>query len=194
MVHVSAETRRRMTEIIRPTHRFALCAMLLLAACAQDVTGPDRAGEPLQTEKVSYEARVVGGSGNYTQYGFTVVATFRNLMDQTVYLGRCYPDSPTPIYGIVAVDTDDDWGAAYSPGWACVGHDQEFAIAPGGTRTDTLHISGPNAWDGHTKEPFGVLEGRFRIIYDVRLCRDCATLAPVEMGRSNLFDVRVQAS
>ena len=83
--------------------------------------------------------------------------------------------------------------AAYSPVWACVGHDKAIPVQPGETRVDALHISGPNTFDGVTGLPFGVLEGKFQLGYQVRLCaEDDSTCSSVDAaGRSNLFEVRL---
>ena len=79
----------------------------------------------LQTDRASYVAQSLGGSGSAQRFGFTVTARFVNSSNDTLFLAWCYPDSPYPIYGVELVNraTTDMWGAAYGSAWACVGHD-----------------------------------------------------------------------
>ena len=66
-------------------------------------------------------------------------------------------------------------------------------MSSGDERVDTLEISGPNAWDGRTGEPFGVLEGRPRNYYTAHTYADelAAYSLPDEVATSNLFEVRL---
>jgi len=158
--------------------------------------GPPVTGEALLTDATFYHATYRRGEGSYREYGFGVVARFTNRTSAPVDLGRCLPDSPTPIHGVVLAGADDagsdGTGSAYSGAWACVGHDQPFVVQPGQTRVDTLQIIGPNSFDGRTGQPFGTLVGRMRLVYDVRACRgDGPCEADAEMGRSNEFEVRL---
>ncbi len=94
-----------------------------------------------------------------------------------VYLERCDPDSPHPIYGVRLVGAGPlgapvPWRAAYDPIWACGGHDLAVAVRPGEAWVDTLRLSGPNVWHGVTHQPDGVLERRFQLSYQVRSCPD----------------------
>lgn len=149
---------------------------------------------PLQTDRQEYVATLVEENGLYSRYGFTLVVEYQNLSNETLWLGRCYPDSETPIYGVEAIDAQE---AAYSAAWACVGHDRQFAVPPGGSRVDVLEIRGPNAWGGCTAQGcdeghHGTLEGRFRLLYDVHLCPgDCYAPAPDDLRVSNEFVVRL---
>ncbi len=171
--------------------RLLLLLMVAALGC-EDVTGPERGAEPIQTDALHYLASYVNGEGTYRQYGFTVVAVFRNTTDQTLYLGRCFPDSPGPLYGVTLADGSGG-EVGYNPGWACVGHDRQFAIAPGEARTDTLQVEGPNSWDGHTGQAFGQLEGRFRLFYEAQTCPgDGACSLPYDYARSNAFDVSLR--
>ena len=155
-----------------------------------------RADEPLQTDQLEYVAVPGNDNGRYTQYGFTVEVVYTNTSDAPVWLGRCYPDSKTPVYGVESIDADE---SAYDAAWACVGHDEQFRVDPDESRTDVIRIQGPNAWGGCTAEgcmeddePHGTLEGRFRLRYDVKLCPDdCFEPVPPELSRSNEFIVRV---
>lgn len=116
-----------------------------------------------------------------------------NTTNRTVYLARCTPASPQPIYSIELIESNgSDWGSAYSPAWGCVGHDQQIAVVAGGTRVDTFHITGPNSWDGVTHKPFGTLTGRMRLVYAVQSCRgDGQCPLPSSTGRSNAFFVQL---
>lgn len=163
-----------------------------MIACSepmQPATYVAREGAPVQTDTTEYTARHIGGEGNYRRYGFELVTRFYNAHEDTVFLGRCYPDSPIPIYGVEAVDSSDRWGAAYSPTWACVGHENPIAVAPGATRVDTLQLVGPTAFDGRTGEPFGVLTGEFRLGYSVNSCRREVGCELQNAGVSNVFRV-----
>jgi len=164
---------------------------LLLGACTLDLTDPAQTG--LATDRASYVARYESGQGTYRQFTFTVVARFTNHTAGTLYLGRCYPDSPHPIYGVELVDASRSaWGSAFGPAWACVGHDDQIAVAAGETRVDTLQLRGPNGWDGRTGEVFGVMDGAMRLVYHVQECRGDGACPSARLdGRSNAFTVRV---
>ena len=133
-------------------------------------------------------------TGGYARFTFQLVARFTNTTSETVYLSRCYPNSASPTFGVELLEQGTDtWGSAYNMAWACVGHDEQFAVAPGATRTDTFEIGGPNAFDGYTKRPFGVLTGRMRLVYSVQGCRgDGACRLTTSIGESTPFEVRVE--
>lgn len=124
------------------------------------------------------------------RYRFAVISRFQNRGAATLYLGRCFPNSPQPLFGAdLATPTPE--GSAYSGIFACVGHDKQFAIPPSGVRVDTLQVEGPNAFDGHTHKPLGVTSGDFRLYFDVRLAPgDGAPSAPDSIQLSNKFRVR----
>lgn len=173
-----------------------LAAVLLLGlGCSNAVSAPDAdlASPGLHTDRSAYVATRIGGEGAYTQYGFRVEARFTNDGRDTLYLARCYPESPTPLYGVELADSPGAsfvHGAAYRGAWACVGHDRQIAVGPGATRVDVLELRGPTAWDGVTHTPFGTLTGRMRLRYVVQRCRgDGACALSGDAGRSNAFDV-----
>jgi hypothetical protein len=191
------------------------CAVLGAAACATPTAPlPQRGREAIQTDTTRYEARYHSGSDEYVIYSFAVVARFTNTSDRDIYLDRCFPDSPIPIYGLIAVVPENEWGSAYSPTWGCVGHDRQFRVLPRETRIDTLLISGPNGWevqcdsllsDGtcayprevqrHMKRvPVGTLEGAFRLRYNGAYCPDdhCQERVPPEYLQSNPFVVELE--
>lgn len=132
-------------------------------------------------------------SVEYPRFEFQLVARFTNTTNQPVYLSRCYPNSPTPNFGIQLLGAGvDQWGSAYDMAWACVGHDQQFEVPPGATRTDTFEIGGPNAFDGKTNRPLGTLVGRMRLVYEVQGCRgDGACRLTGSLGKSAPFEVEV---
>jgi len=139
------------------------------------------------TDATGYVAVRIPGQ---ERYRFTVISRFQNRGAATLYLGRCFPNSPQPLFGAnLATPTPE--GSAYSGIFGCVGHDKQFAIQPGGVRFDTLQVEGPNAFDGRTHEPFGVTNGDFRLYFDVRLAPgDGAPSAPDSLHLSNTFRVR----
>lgn len=170
-----------------------LAALLTLAGCAA-VLDPGVEDTALATDQASYVARYKGGEGSYRQYGFTLVARFENRTGEPVYLERCYPNTPYPIFGIEIVGgTGALLESGYDRAWACVGHESQIVVQPGDTRVDTLRIHGPNSWDGHTKVPYGSLEGSFRLVYQAGTCGDVFRCPlPREARSSNVFEVRVE--
>ena len=179
--------------------RFSLAGLLFasLVACGAPVDSSDEltAGQSsqltLQTDRAAYSASLSGGEGPYRTYAVTVVARLTNRTSRPVYLQRCYPDTPYPIYAIVSAEEGRE--PAYNPVWACVGHDQPIVVLAWHTRIDSLRISGPNTWDGLTNKPLGDLVGRFRLSYSVFTCpsvRGCEVAGRV--GESNDFEVRLE--
>jgi hypothetical protein len=152
-----------------------------------DTTSVGRRGELLQTDTLFYVAAPRAG-----RYGFDVVARFTNTSADTVFLARCYPDSRAPTYGVQLIGQSDPWGAAYNGFWACVGHENPIAVAPGKVREDTIPVMGPNAWGGLAGQPYGVFEGVFRLQYGVNSCRKEIGCEITGSGLSNTFRVRRQ--
>lgn len=177
------------------TRRAALLlAVPALLSCADDPIAPDiaRHGEPIQTDATLYVAEpVVEGSRSYA---FTVVAEFTNQTDRTIYLDRCFPDTPYPIFGVRLIGASDpmDEGSAFDPYWGCVGGSHQFEVLAGQSRTDTLRLRAPNAVDGRTGEILGVLEGRVRLVYGAAFCpNECRDRAPETLRLSNEFEIRI---
>ena len=185
----------------------ALLLVVLLSACDAQAgifptqpeppspePSPVRLGESVQTDSLRYAAVYVGGQNPHRRYGFTVVSTYMNRTTQTLYLQRCDPDSPHPLYGVQSMGPAGSGAAAYSQVWACVGHTNQIAVTPGATRVDTLQITGPNSRNGlPPHEPYGELEGRFRLRYNVHTCAgDGYCPAPDSLQISNVFEVRLQ--
>jgi hypothetical protein len=94
-----------------------------------------------------------------------LVLTYRNPADTAVTLDRCLPAEPYPIYSVQLVLPKNAEGAAYNPGWACVGGVSPIVIGPKATRIDTITLHGPTAYDNQTHRYVGVLAGLFRLGY-----------------------------
>jgi hypothetical protein len=161
------------------------------SAAPSDRVTADQSGEvTLRTDGAAYSARLIGGEGSYRTYAFTLVAQFTNRMPESVYLERCYPDTPYPVYGIGSGAGGP--AAAYDPAWACVAHGVPIVVPAGDTRIDSLSISGPNAWDGRTGEPLGDLVGSFRLSYRVGTCPAISSCElPGRFRESNQFEIRL---
>ena len=163
----------------RAVHGLAAFGLGLAVAACSDPAAPGlsagilsgRNGAALTTDSSEYTATYIGGDGPYRSHGFRVVARFENQTLRTLYLARCFPDTPVPIFGVQLEGAGDSWGSAYNPAWACVGHDNQIVVPPAQSRTDTLLIRGPTAFDGRTGQHFGTLTGRMRLVYQVQTCR-----------------------
>jgi hypothetical protein len=130
-----------------------------IAACSDaGPTLPATDGQ-LTTDSASYTANPIG----YNSAEVRVVTLLRNNSDGAITLDRCYPTTPYPIFGVGLVSPANKEGAAWSPNWACVGHNNPIVVAAHSTRTDTLILRAPNAADGVTGRPFGAFSGKFQI-------------------------------
>ena len=166
---------------------------LLLSGCGPSPTPVDNY-YPVTTDRTVYTARpLFPCTAPNCAYGFTVGTSYENRTDRPLYLARCYPDSPTPIYGVRLIAPRGEGESAYDTVSACVGHDEAIEVLPGETRTDTLHVRGSNAFDGETGVPFGVLEGKFYLSYQVQICpeEDLRCFLIHAAGYSNNFEVRL---
>jgi hypothetical protein len=177
-------------------------ALSCAAACAADghLTTPDSSSTNrpppagiFTTNSTEYTARIVDSIYSHPVYAVTVVTRYRNTTGATIYLERCYPTSPTPMFGVILVAPTDSWGSAYNQAWACVGHDQQLPIQPGATRVDTLQLLGPTMFSGYTNAPFGLSEGTMRLSFMPLSCAGNARcLLTVDSLRySNEFVVHV---
>jgi hypothetical protein len=166
--------------------------MLLAGLMLSGSAGSAQVPSPLHLDHAEYTATCIERPGNTCSYGFTLVARYENRTADTLYVSRCYPSDPTPVYGVETIeDTAED--AAYDPVWACVGHDFPIVIAPHAARVDTLRIEGPNSYDGKTNAPMGRFDGEFRLLYQVSSCwagRTKCQLLP-EWQRSGTFRVHL---
>ncbi|MBL0180651.1 MAG: hypothetical protein IPP98_16330 [Gemmatimonadetes bacterium] len=163
-------------------------ALAVLASCSDTGTGPSPDQFILSTDQPSYTAGYIGGSGARRQYSFTLVARFTNNAESTVYLSRCTPDSPHPIFGVSTVAGTED--AAYNGPWGCAGHNRHIAVRAGQTRIDTLLLTGPLGFSGGL--PLGTLSGPMRLAYEVQSCQGDGVCPIVGAGASNVFTVAVQ--
>jgi hypothetical protein len=161
---------------------------------------PAQIAGTLTTDSMVYTARPTGRAGNSTQYAFTVIARLANRGDAPLYVPRCYPTSPGPVYGVQLLDTaatpqpGTANRAAYNRMWGCVGHNNPIEVSPGAVRIDTLRLVGPTMWSGQGGEGIGRVEGRFRLSYQVGVCRRRSDLCRdlPSTWYSNAFAVRVQ--
>ncbi|MFK7843923.1 MAG: hypothetical protein AB8G77_01385 [Rhodothermales bacterium] len=114
---------------------------------------------------------------------FTIEVRFENKSTTPVYLRRCRPDSPAPIYSFLLLDNDDEWGSAYNSAWACVGHSNHILVPAGAFRIDSIHVRGPNAFQNN--QILGVLSGKHQIVFETVPC--CG--AEGRNISSNIFNV-----
>ncbi len=154
-----------------------------------DIVTSDPANYLLSTDRASYTAVVAGTIGSQPQYGFTVITAFTNRAKRMVYLARCAPSSPTPMFSVEMVGSAEPPGPAYNGVWACTGHDQQIPVAAGATRSDTLFLVGPNSFDGATGQPIGALTGAMRLRYTVQTCQGDGACVVQDAGNSNSFAV-----
>jgi hypothetical protein len=161
---------------------------LTFASCT---TGPDSGvpeGVRFTLDRTGYAAEQIRDELPI-RYEFQVIARLENQSDHTLYLDRCYPDDSVPIWGVVLVAPENPDGAAYDQVWACVGVDSPIVVVPGGTRVDTLRVSGPNAFQGGA--PLGQLDGVFRVGYVAWTCSSPGPCpSSVDFILSQRFSVR----
>lgn len=182
--------------------RWFIVGLTLLAGCAggpepggvqpepqpaEEVRAPLPSNGSLQSDRDTYTVNCQG-EGYGKTCTFTLVMTYTNRTDATVYFDHCDIDSTYPIYFVRGLTQAE---SAYAGAWGCTGHDRLLEVLPGEKRVDTLQISGPNAWDGRTGEPFGALEGRLQLLYETYTC--AGELEPCDLPRetatSNVFTV-----
>ena len=174
----------------------AVGALVLLTGCASglepqpvEVRDPFPTDGSLRTDNHTYTASCKG-EGYAKTCTFTLTMSYTNKTNGTVYFNHCYPDDTFPIYFVGGLTEEE---SAYSGAWGCTGHDRFVKVLAEEQRVDTLRISGPNAWDGVTGEPFGLLEGHLQIFYEAFSCSN--ELDPCELPReaatSNVFTVNL---
>lgn len=144
--------------MIRRMFRIGVLAAVLLSSASCDVFGP--AAVRVKTDSAEYVAEALGTG---PQYGFTAVVTIHNGRPSAVVLEACDREVPTyalrGAHGGAAV-------VAYDPVWSCAAV-PGIRVEPGETRTDVIHVRGPNAIMHGTGEFPGVLEGEFELVYRV---------------------------
>ena len=172
--------------------RVVVCSTMLACTTTTDLSrdlGPVPDGS-LTTDATGYLAEPIVGTVRPLQYQFKLITRFENRSRSPVFLGRCYPNSPQPIYSIVSAD-GSALESAYNPNWACVGHDSQFQLLPGAVRVDTFTLQGPNVFDPSKQQAVGATSGMFRLALSVRSAPgDGAPAAPGSLGMSNAFVVR----
>ena len=177
--------------------RVFVCGVALECTPTTDASrdlGPVPDGS-LMTDATGYAAQhVIGTAPPLEEFQFTVITRFENRSAAPVFLARCFPTSPQPIYAIVAADGSAT-EAAYDPAWACVGHNNQFQILPGAVRVDTFLVRGPNGFDEIKQQAIGVTSGVFRLmLFPASAPGDGAPSAPGSLGISNAFVVRTSDS
>lgn len=147
----------------------------------------------LTTDSIGYIARVVGEYYGNPMYQFRIIARYENTTSSPVFMEKCRANSRSPVYSIVRADGPLASGA-YNPLLACLDVEDKLIVPPGAVRIDTFVVNGPNAWDGRTKKPEGVTNGRFVLRYGARWnCLDPATCkTPDSLWISNEFTVRTE--
>jgi hypothetical protein len=182
-----------------------LLALALVGCSPTSYSSPEATRSPqasvtpsfvLRTDRDDYLANPEKPVDEQRIYGFTLIARFENRTQEPVYLDRCYPNSPNPMYAILMADESEEHSAAYSPNWACVGHNNPILVEPGQTLEDRLHVSGPNVWESDGGAYKGALEGRFRLVYRTRFCREQPSIdhecdRPEVGAQSNVYTVRL---
>ncbi|MGB3544836.1 hypothetical protein [Rubrivirga sp.] len=154
----------------------------------------------IQTDGLEYVARPTGpveprrGQRFPGRYAFTVVARYTNATADTVYLAPSRP-SLAPVYQVRAVHSDPaaQAGSAYQPIARNENYGRYLPVAPGETRTDTLHLEGPQR-DPRTGTVLGLMQGRMVVVYPASMCRsrDRSCWLPDTAVVSNPFDVRIE--
>jgi hypothetical protein len=180
----------------RTTERSIVLVALVATACEGRGSLPTDLGPvpdgAFTTDATGYVALPIGQYFGHDRYSFTIVARFENRGATPLYIARCFPTSPSPIFGVTRTDLLGKT-SGFNTTWGCVGVSHMIAVAPGAYQVDTLTMTGPNLFDGVTHEPLnGPLEGRYRLSYDVRVSDgETAPAAPFGAGSSNEFVVRL---
>jgi hypothetical protein len=179
----------------QPTRASICLGALPLCLAVGTVGDPNTASHAratLHTDRITYEALPTLDEPPYF-YTFTLVARLDNGMARPLQIKRrcpqeTAPQDTVPEYDVQAVE--EDLNSGYSPVQICaeIRPTPVIVVPPGESRFDTLHITGPHMWNGYTKEPGGVLAGRFRLAYELHPCArplDCDEVI------SNEFKVRL---
>ena len=153
----------------------------------------------IQTDQTEYVAQFDSTVNKQDRYKFPLIARFENRTGVPIYLERCYPNTPNPIFN---VGLDNGKGVESSSGpfdnpyatvQGCVGHDNPIIVQPEEIRVDNLTIYAPNAWSDDSLIPKDKLNGQFRLIYLAHFCRELYKCErPDAVQYSNIFTVRVQ--
>ena len=152
------ESEQNKAPVLVRVRLLAVSALVIAATCHDPASPP---ATVLRTDSSSYAATATG----FGQVEVRLILTYRNPADTAVALDRCLPAESYPIYSVELVLPANAEGAAYNPGWACVGGVSPIVIAPKATRIDTITLHGPTAYDNQAHRYLGVLAGVFRIGY-----------------------------
>lgn len=184
----------------------SLLCLLGLISCLSRDQGPKKTvvvvrpeEVTIQTDQTEYVAQFDSTVNKQDRYKFPLVARFENRTGVPIYLGRCYTNTPYPIYN---VGPDNGNGVESSSGSfdnpyatfaACVDHDNPIIVQPEEIRVDNLTIYAPNGWSDDSLIPKDKLNGQFRLIYRAHYCRERYNCErPDAVQYSNIFTVRVQ--
>ena len=150
----------------------------------------------IKTDQIEYNARYHEMVSGQDRYKFLLTASFENRTGATVYLERCYPHTPYPIYDVVfdnGSGIQESGEGGYRTGHICVGHDKPIIVQPGETRIDKLVIYGPNAWTSEKPITKEAMTGQFRLTYRAYFCLELIGCERTDaMQYSNVFTVRLQ--
>jgi hypothetical protein len=135
-------------------------------ACHEAPTAP--IAVTLQLDRGTYVAVPLDSTG---AYAFRLVVQYKNGTGASIYFTLCGPADSSPVFGVPTADGRSLSG--YDPAWACVGT-SPLEFPPGAVRTDSLVIQGPGGYIAYTREPLGVLTGRFRLEYQTQRCAEMA--------------------
>ena len=149
-------------------------AAVTLVACHDVPTAPNAV--TLQLDRDTYVAIPIDTLGSYA---FRLVVQYHNGTTEPIYFARCTPSQASPVYSVPTADGVSQSG--YNVQWACT-NAPSLEFLPGATRTDSLLIWGPTAYDGITHQVLGVLSGWFRLDYRTLHCAEdtpaCAQAGP----------------
>lgn len=168
-------------------------SLLLFVSCSilseepnQKITVDDIVFQTDQTSYISHQNL----DESWPTFRFTLIARFENRSYQTIYLARCRSDSPQPMYGLKLLNQEETKRSGYGKVYACSQHNQPIAVRPRSVRIDTIHVMGPTGWQHGTHEPLGVLEGEYKLGYELQTCRSGnGCRLPDSLSRSNEFEV-----
>jgi hypothetical protein len=139
-------------------------AAATVLSCHEVPTAP--VAVSLQLDRETYVGVPIDTAG---RYAFRLVVQYHNGTSAPIYFARCTPSDVSPVYGVPT--TDRARGSGWDVAWACT-NAPVLEFLPGTVRTDSLLIRGPNAYNGITHEPLGVLAGSFRLEYQTYQCAE----------------------
>lgn len=140
--------------------KVASSALAVLLGGCSGFTETELDASVVWTDRAAYEAVPLSSAAPST-YAFAIVVRTENRGDQPLLLGRCTPESTSPIYDVRVVGGGE---SAYSPVWACPGPASPIVLMPGEWRDDSLQLLGPRiVLQGG--QPVGALEGRMQLVF-----------------------------